>query len=113
VTTWLIDKSELVRSAASLQAAEEAARFGRGVVRITTVTRIETGYAARSDPELRTAALRHVPLRLTQLRGTFPRKRRRPRELGCSLGLCPGLLHVMKTAPSVRLAVTCSLEGAG
>jgi predicted nucleic acid-binding protein len=85
VTTWLIDKSELVRLAASLQAAEWAARFGRGVVRITTVTRMETGYAAKSDPELRTAALHHVPLRLTQLRGTSPRKRRRLRELGCSL----------------------------
>jgi len=55
VTTWLIDKSALVRLAASPDAAEWAARIERGLVRITTVTRLETGYSARSGPELRTA----------------------------------------------------------
>jgi predicted nucleic acid-binding protein len=61
VTTWLIDKSALVRLAASPDAAEWAARIERGLVRITTVTRLETGYAARSGPELR-AALQQPPL---------------------------------------------------
>jgi hypothetical protein len=55
VTTWLIDKSALVRLAASPDAAEWAARIERGLVRITTVTRLETGHSARSGPELRTA----------------------------------------------------------
>jgi predicted nucleic acid-binding protein len=54
VTTWLIDKSALVRLAASPDAAEWAARIERGLVRITTVTRLEAGYSARSGPELRT-----------------------------------------------------------
>ena len=44
MTTWLIDKSALVRLAASPDAAEWAARIERGLVRITTVTRLETGY---------------------------------------------------------------------
>jgi predicted nucleic acid-binding protein len=61
VTTWLIDKSALVRLAASPDAAEWAARIERGLVRITTVTRLEVGYSARSGPELR-AALRQPPL---------------------------------------------------
>jgi predicted nucleic acid-binding protein len=61
VTTWLIDKSALVRLAASPGAAEWAARIERGLVRITTVTRLEVGYSARSGPELR-AGLRQPPL---------------------------------------------------
>jgi len=54
VTTWLIDKSALVRLAASPAATEWAARIERGLVRITTVTRLEAGYSARSGPQLRT-----------------------------------------------------------
>jgi predicted nucleic acid-binding protein len=54
VTTWLIDKSAMVRLAASPDAAEWATRIERGLVRITTVTRLEAGYSARSGPELRT-----------------------------------------------------------
>ena len=54
MTTWLIDKSALVRLAARPDAAEWAARIERGLVRITTVTRLEAGYSARSGPQLRT-----------------------------------------------------------
>jgi predicted nucleic acid-binding protein len=61
VTTWLIDKSALVRLAASPDAAEWASRIERGLVRITTVTRLEVGYSARSGPELR-SRLRQPPL---------------------------------------------------
>ena len=61
MTTWLIDKSALVRLVASPDAAEWAARIERGRVRITTVTRLETGYSARSGPDLR-AAFRRPPL---------------------------------------------------
>ncbi len=61
MTTWLIDKSALVRLAASSDAAEWAARVERGLVRITTVTRLETGYSARSGPELR-AGFQRPPL---------------------------------------------------
>src|SRR5215831_12703039 len=61
MTGWLIDKSALVRLAASPDAAEWAARIERGLVRITTVTRLEVGYSARSGPELR-AGLRQPPL---------------------------------------------------
>jgi predicted nucleic acid-binding protein len=59
--TWLIDKSALVRLAASPDAAEWARRIERGLVRITTVTRLEVGYSARSGPDLR-AGLRQPPL---------------------------------------------------
>ena len=61
MTTWLIDKSALVRVAISPDAAEWAGRIERGLVRIATVTRLEAGYSARSGPELR-AGLRQPPL---------------------------------------------------
>jgi len=61
VTNWLIDKSALVRLAASSNAAEWAARIQRGVVRITTVTRLEVGYSARAGADLR-ASLGRPPL---------------------------------------------------
>jgi predicted nucleic acid-binding protein len=61
VTTWLIDKSALVRLASSADAAEWAARIERGLVRISTVTRLEVGYSARSGADLR-VGLQRPPL---------------------------------------------------
>jgi len=61
VTSWLIDKSALVRLAVSRDATEWAGRIERGLVRITTVTRLEVGYSARSGPDLR-AGLAQPPL---------------------------------------------------
>jgi predicted nucleic acid-binding protein len=61
VTTWLIDKSALLRLAVSPDATEWARRIERRLVRITTVTRLEIGYSARSGPDLR-AGLRQPPV---------------------------------------------------
>lgn len=61
MTVWLIDKSALPRLAGSPDAAEWAVRIERGLVRITTVTRLEVGYSARSGPDLR-AGFQQPPL---------------------------------------------------
>jgi predicted nucleic acid-binding protein len=61
VTDWLIDKSALLRLAASPDAAQWAARIERGLVRVATVTRLEVGYSARSGEDLR-AGLHQPPL---------------------------------------------------
>lgn len=61
VTAWLIDKSALARIGASPDAEQWASRMSRGLVRITTVTRLEVGYSARSGSDLRTG-LRQPPL---------------------------------------------------
>lgn len=61
MTNWLIDKSALVRLGASPDAASWASRIERGLVRITTVTRLEVGYSARSGADLR-AGLRQPPV---------------------------------------------------
>ena len=58
MTTWLIDKSALTRLAISPDAAEWATRIEHGLVRITTVTRLEVGYSARSGTDLRTGFAR-------------------------------------------------------
>jgi predicted nucleic acid-binding protein len=56
-----LSKSALVRLAASPDATEWAARIERGLVRVTTVTRLEAGHSARSGPDLR-AGWRQPPL---------------------------------------------------
>lgn len=61
MTGWLIDKSALVRLAATPDVAQWAKRIERGLVRITTVTRLEVGYSARSGALLR-EELRRPPL---------------------------------------------------
>lgn len=55
MTSWLIDKSALVRLAHSPDAAIWASRIQRGLVRISTVTRLEVGYSARSGDDLRSS----------------------------------------------------------
>jgi len=53
VTRWLIDKSAFVRLYRSPDAAKWASTIERGLVRISTVTKLEIGYSARSVEELR------------------------------------------------------------
>ncbi|MGH8828404.1 MAG: PIN domain-containing protein [Jiangellaceae bacterium] len=55
MTDWLIDKSALVRVGDSPDAEEWANRIERGLVRITTVTRLEICYSARSAAQARSA----------------------------------------------------------
>ncbi|MBA2608528.1 MAG: VapC toxin family PIN domain ribonuclease, partial [Actinobacteria bacterium] len=55
MTTWLIDKSALVRIGSSPDINDWADRIQRGLVRIGSVTRLEVGYSGRSAEELREA----------------------------------------------------------
>lgn len=58
MTSWLIDTSALARLARSTAAGAWPERIERGLVRISTVTRLEIGYSARSGPALRAATHR-------------------------------------------------------
>ena len=66
MTGWLIDKSALVNLSKSPDAEQWLERIGRGLVSITTPTRLEIGYSARSASELRRqdqdGLLSHLPL---------------------------------------------------
>jgi predicted nucleic acid-binding protein len=48
VSGWLIDKSAIVRLESSPDARTWANRIERGLVRITSLTRLEIGFSARS-----------------------------------------------------------------
>jgi predicted nucleic acid-binding protein len=58
LTSWLVDKSALVRLGQSTEAEMWADRIERGLVRISTVTRLEVGYSAKSGGDLHTASTR-------------------------------------------------------
>lgn len=66
ITTWIIDKSALVRLGASPDADLWANRIERGLVHITAITLLEVGYSARSGADLksllRTAPVSAMPL---------------------------------------------------
>lgn len=57
VTTWLVDKSAYVRMQAGQAAniAQWNSRIARGLLRLSTVTRLELGFSARSGEAGRTA----------------------------------------------------------
>lgn len=57
MTEWLVDKSAIVRLATSPNALDWANRLERGLVRITSLTRLEVGYSAKSGNELRAASI--------------------------------------------------------
>jgi len=61
VTDWLVDRSALVRLGSSPDAETWAERIERGLVHLSTVTRLEVGFSARSAEDLR-ASVRTSPL---------------------------------------------------
>lgn len=65
-TSWLVDKSALVRLGSSPDAEEWANRIERGLVAVSTVTLLEAGFSARSAVELSralgSAALAAMPV---------------------------------------------------
>ncbi|KAF0963789.1 PIN domain nuclease [Rhodococcus sp. T7] len=65
-STWLIDKSAMVRLGTSPDVEQWANRIQRGLVHICTVTLLEVGYSARTAHDLvrgrRTPPLSAMPL---------------------------------------------------
>jgi hypothetical protein len=108
VTTWLIDKSALVRLADSPDAAAWATRIERGLVRITTVTRLEVGYSARSGTDLR-AGLRRPPLAAMPVEYLTPAIEERAFDV---LALLADRGHYrVPSIPDLIIAATAELAG--
>lgn len=108
MTTWLIDKSALVRLASSPDADTWADRIQRGLVRITTVTRLEVGYSARTGPDLR-AGLRQPPISAMPVEYLTPAIEDRAVEV---LGLLADRgQHRAPSIPDVLIAATAELAG--
>jgi predicted nucleic acid-binding protein len=108
VTTWLIDKSALVRLVASPDADEWAGRIERGLVRITTVTRLEICYSARSAQDLR-AGLRQPPVSAMPVECLTPAIEDRAVEV-LSL-LADRGQHRAPSVPDLIIAATAELAG--
>jgi predicted nucleic acid-binding protein len=108
VTNWLIDKSALVRLAASPDAGQWAGRIELGLVRITTVTRLETGYSARSGPDLR-AGLRQPPLSSMPVEYLTPAIEDRAVEVLALLA--DRGQHRASSIPDLIIAATAELAG--
>jgi predicted nucleic acid-binding protein len=108
VSHWLIDKSALVRLAASPDAAEWASRIERGLVRITTVTRLEVGYSARTAADLR-AGLRQPPVSAMPVEYLTPVIEGRAVEVQAILG--DRGQHRAPSIPDLIIAATAELAG--
>jgi len=106
--SWLIDKSALARLAASPDAAEWAVRIERGMVRITTVTRLETGYSARSGSDLR-AGLQQPPLSSMPVEYLTPAIEDRAAEILTLLA--DRGQHRAPSIPDLIIAATAELAG--
>ena len=108
MTGWLIDKSALVRLGASPDAAAWAERIERGLVRITTVTRLEVGYSARSGQDARTM-FANPPLSVMPVEYLTPAIEDRALEV--QLLLAGQGQHRAPSIPDVLIAAAAELAG--
>jgi predicted nucleic acid-binding protein len=108
LTTWLIDKSALVGLAAVDDAQDWAARIERGLVRISTVTRLEIGFSARSGAELRDAP-RRPPLSQMPVEYLTPAIEDRSVEVQATLA--DRGHHRAPSIPDLLIAATAELVG--
>jgi predicted nucleic acid-binding protein len=108
VTDWLIDKSALVRLAASPDAAEWAVRLERGLVRVATATRLEVGYSARQGSDLR-ASLSAPPLSAIPVEYQTPAVE--DRSLEVLTLLADRGQHRAPSIPDLIIAATAELAG--
>ena len=106
--SWLIDKSALVRLVVTPDAADWAGRIESGLVRITTVTRLEIGYSARSGPDLR-AGLQQPPLSSMPVEYLTPAIEDRAVEILTLLA--DRGQHRAPSVPDLIIAATAELAG--
>jgi len=106
VIAWLIDKSALVRLHATADPAEWAARIDRGLIRISTVTRLEVGYSARTAADHR-ALLTEPPISSMPVEYITPRIEQRALELQSLLA--ERGQHRAPSIPDLLIAATAEL----
>ena len=105
---WLVDKSALVRLGQSVDPQIWADRIERGLVRITTVTRLEVGYSARSGSEAR-GLRRRPPIAAMPVEYLTPAIEDRAVEV--QLLLADQGQHRAPSLPDLLVAATAELAG--
>jgi predicted nucleic acid-binding protein len=108
LTDWLIDKSALVRLGRCAEPQEWADRIQRGLVRVTTVTRLQVGYSARSGQDARNA-VRQPPLSAMPVEYLTPAIEDRACEV--QLLLADQGRHRAPSLPDLLIAATAELTG--
>ena len=106
MTAWLIDKSALVRLSQAADAIEWASRVERGLVRISTVTRLEVGYSARTAADHR-VLLGEPPISSMPVEYLTPRIEDRALEL--QFALAERGQHRAPSVPDLLIAATAEL----
>ena len=106
MTAWLIDKSALVRLDSAADTAEWVSRIDRGLVRISTVTRLEVGYSARTATDHRTL-LTDPPISSMPVEYLTPKIEDRAVEL--QLALAERGHHRAPSIPDLLIAATAEL----
>lgn len=106
MTAWLIDKSALVRLSSAKDADEWVSRIDRGLVRISTVTRLEVGYSARTATDHRTL-LTEPPISSMPVEYLTPKIEDRAVEL--QLALAERGHHRAPSIPDLLIAATAEL----
>lgn len=108
MTTWLVDKSAYVRLSTSSDAAEWAARIQRCLVHLSSITRLELGYSARSAQELRTD-FRRPPLAWMSIVSLTPTIEDRAFEV--QVLLAEREQHRAPSIPDLLIAATAEVSG--
>ena len=107
MTTWLIDKSALTRLHLAADAADWANRIERGLVRITTVTRLEVGFSARTAADHR--ALRFEPP-IASMPVEYLTPAIEDRAVQVQAALAERGLHRAPSIPDLLIAATAELS---
>lgn len=108
MSDWLIDKSALVRLADATDAAEWADRIERGLVRISTITRLEVGYSARTTAQAR-SIFRVPPIAAMPVEYLTPSIEDRALEV--QLARAAKGRHRAPSIPDLIVAATAELAG--
>ena len=108
VTRWLIDKSAYARLAIAQGADSWLTRIDRGLVHISTVTRLEIGFSFRSGEQARTEAAL-PPLSLLPLAYLTPAIEDRALEV--QILLADRGQHRAPSIPDLLIAATAEKSG--
>lgn len=105
---WLIDKSAYTRLAVSPDVELWMERIDRGLVRISTVTRLEIGYSFRTAEQAR-SEVASPPLTLMPIEYMTPTIEDRAREV--QLILADRGMHRAPSIPDLLVAATAEQAG--
>ncbi|TGD88388.1 PIN domain nuclease [Mycolicibacterium sp. CH28] len=108
VTNWLIDKSAYTRLSTSHDATTWIERIERGLVRISTVTRLEIGYSFRTGQQARDETT-SPPLILMPVEYLTPAAE--DRAVAVQMLLADRGQHRAPAIPDLLVAATAELAG--